>query len=63
MDLNSFDGFVHQVSHPEGDCVGPPTPFFQGCALDEPSGSIPSFSVIFERRVGRLLEGYLELFP
>jgi hypothetical protein len=67
MDLNSFDDFVHQVLHPEGDRVGLPTLFFpmqrvERIALDEPSGSIPSFSDIFERKVGRSLKDYLELF-
>ena len=28
IDLNSFDDFVHQVLHPEGDRVGLPTLFF-----------------------------------
>ena len=68
IDLNSFDDFVHQVLHPEGEGerVGLPTLFFpmqrvERIALDEPSGSIPSFSDIFERKVGRSLKDYLEL--
>ncbi len=67
IDLSSFDDFVHLVLHPEGDRVGLPTLFFpmqrvERIALDEPSGSIPSFSDIFERKVGRSLKDYLELF-
>ena len=67
IDLNSFDDFVHQVLHPEGDRVGLPTNFFpmqrvERISLDEPSGSIPSFSDIFERKVGRSLKDYLALF-
>jgi len=67
IDLNSFDDFVHQVLHPEGERVSLPTLFFpmqrvERIALDEPSGSIPSFSDIFERKVGRSLKDYLELF-
>jgi hypothetical protein len=67
IDLNSFDDFVHQVLHPEGERTGLPTLFFpmqrvERIALDEPSGSIPSFSDIFERKVGRSLKDYLEQF-
>lgn len=67
VDLNSFDDFVYQVLHPEGDRVGLPTLFFpmqrvERILLDERSGSIPSFSDIFERKVGRSLKEYLELF-
>src|SRR5690349_25004043 len=67
IDLSAFDDFVSQVLHPEGDRIGLPTLFFpmqrvERIALDEPSGSIPSFSDIFERKVGRSLKGYLELF-
>ena len=67
IDLNSFDHFVQQVLHPEGDRVGLPKLFFpmlrvERIALDEPIGSIPSFSDIFERKVGHSLKDYLELF-
>jgi hypothetical protein len=67
MDLNSFDDFVRQVLHPEGDRVGLPTVFFpmqriERVALDEPSGSIPSMADLFERKVGRSLKDYLALF-
>ncbi len=67
IDLNSFDDFIRQVMHPEGDRVGLPTLFFpmarvERIALDEPSGSIPSLAGMFERKVGRSLADYLALF-
>ena len=67
IDLNSFDDFVLQVLHPEGDRVGLATLFFpmarvERIALDEPSGSIPSLAGMFERKVGKSLAGYLALF-
>jgi hypothetical protein len=67
IDLNSFDDFVHQVLHPEGIPTGLPTLFFpmqrvERIALDEPSGSIPSFCDIFQRKAGRSLREYLALF-
>jgi hypothetical protein len=67
IDLNSFDDFILQVLHPEGDRVGLPTLFFpmtriERIALDEPSGSIPSLGGMFERKVGRSLTDYLALF-
>ena len=67
IDLNSFDDFILQVLHPEGDRVGLPTLFFpmariERIALDEPSGSIPSLGGMFERKVGRSLADYLALF-
>ena len=67
IDLNSFDDFVRQVLHPEGERVGLPTLFFpmqriERVALDEPSGSIPSMADLFERKVGRSLKDYLALF-
>jgi hypothetical protein len=67
IDLNSFDDFVRQVRHPEGERVGLPTLFFpmqriERVALDEPSGSIPSLADIFEQKVGRSLKDYLALF-
>ncbi len=67
IDLNSFDDFIRQVLHPEGDRVGLPTVFFpmqriERIALDEPTGSIPSMADLFERRVGRSLKDYLTLF-
>jgi hypothetical protein len=67
IDLNSFDDFIRQVLHPEGDRVGLPTVFFpmqriERIALDEPTGSIPSMADVFERRVGRSLKDYLTLF-
>lgn len=67
IDLNSFDDFVRQVRHPEGERVGVPTLFFpmqriERVALDEPSGSIPSMADVFERNAGRSLKDYLAMF-
>lgn len=67
IDLNSFDDFIRQVLHPDGDRVGLATLFFpmtrlERIALDEPSGSIPSLAAVFERKVGRSLPEYLALF-
>jgi hypothetical protein len=67
IDLNSFDDFVRQVLHPEGDRVGLPTLFFpmqrvERISLDEPSGSIPSMADLFEQKVGNSLKEYLALF-
>lgn len=67
IDLNSFDDFIRQILHPDGDRVGLATLFFpmtrvERVALDEPSGSIPSLAALFERKVGRSLPEYLALF-
>ncbi len=67
IDLGSFDDFVSQVLHPEGDRIGLPTLFFpmlriERIALDEARGSIPSMAESFEKRVGRSLASYLEQF-
>ena len=67
IDLSSFDDFVSQILHPDGDRMGLPTLFFpmqriERIALDEPHGSIPSLSGRFEQRVGRSLRDYLALF-
>jgi hypothetical protein len=67
MDLNSFDDFVSQVLHPEGERVGLPTLFFpmlriERIALDEARGSIPSLAGMFEKKVGRSLADYLAEF-
>ncbi len=67
MDLNSFDDFVSQVLHPEGERIGLPTLFFpmlriERIALDEARGSIPSLAGMFEKKVGRSLTDYLEEF-
>jgi hypothetical protein len=67
IDLNSYDDFVRQVLHPEGDRVGLPTIFFpmqrvERISLDEASGSIPSMADLFEQKVGRSLKDYLALF-
>ena len=48
IDLSSFDDFVSQILHPDGDRMGLPTLFFpmlriERIALDEARGSIPSF--------------------
>jgi len=67
IDLSSFDDFVSQVLHPEGDRIGLPTLFFpmlriERIALDEARGSIPSMAEMFEKKVGRSLANYLEQF-
>lgn len=67
IDLNSFDDFVSQILHPEGERVGLPTLFFpmgrvERIALDEPSGAIPSLSEVFQRKVARSLLDYLAAF-
>ena len=67
IDLASFDDFVSQVLHPEGDRIGLPTLFFpmmrvERIALDEARGSIPSLAEMFEKKVGRSLADYLAQF-
>jgi hypothetical protein len=67
IDLGSFDDFISQVLHPEGDRIGLPTLFFpmlriERIALDEARGSIPSLAEMFERKVGRSLAEYLSQF-
>ncbi|HUJ32794.1 MAG TPA: hypothetical protein VLY23_16045 [Candidatus Acidoferrum sp.] len=67
IDLSSFDDFVSQVLHPEGERMGLPTLFFpmlriERIALDEPRGSIPSLAELFEKKVGRSLVDYLAQF-
>jgi len=67
IDLSSFDDFVSQVLHPEGDRMGLPTLFFpmvriERIALDEARGSIPSLAETFEIKVGRSLGEYLAQF-
>jgi hypothetical protein len=67
IDLASFDDFISQVLHPEGDRIGLPTLFFpmlriERIALDEARGSIPSLAETFERKVGRSLADYLAQF-
>ena len=67
IDLSSFDDFLSQVLHPEGDRIGLPTLFFpmlrmERIALDEARGSIPSMAEMFEKKVGRSLANYLEQF-
>src|SRR5579872_6358970 len=51
IDLNSFDDFIRQVMHPEGERIGLPTLFFpmqriERIALDEARGSIPSLGKV-----------------
>lgn len=67
IDLSSFDDFVRQVLHPEGDRIGLPTLFFpmlrvERIALDEARGSVPSLADVFEKKVGRSLLDYLAQF-
>ncbi|MFY9752675.1 MAG: hypothetical protein WBS18_11835 [Candidatus Acidiferrales bacterium] len=67
IDLTSFDDFVTQVLHPDGDRMGLPTLFFpmlrvERIALDEARGSIPSLAEMFERKTGRTLADYLAQF-
>ena len=67
IDLSSFDDFITQVLHPEGDRVGLPSLFFpmlriERIALDEARGSIPSLAEVFERKIGRSLAEYLAQF-
>lgn len=67
IDLGSFDDFIIQVLHPEGDRIGLPTLFFpmlriERLALDEARGSVPSLAEVFERKVGRSLLDYLAQF-
>jgi hypothetical protein len=67
IDLNSFDDFIRQVLEPDGARVGLPTVFLpmqriERVAMDEPTGSIPSLSEMFEKRTGRSLRDYLALF-
>ncbi len=67
IDLNSFDHFISQINSLDSERVGLPTIFFpmtrvERIALDEPSGSIPSMSEIFQRKIGRSLMDYLAQF-
>ena len=67
IDLNSFDHFVNQINGAEGERTGLPTLFFpmtrvERIALDEPSGTSPSRSDVFARKVGRPLADYLAQF-
>src|SRR6266568_1209702 len=64
IDLNSFDHFIRQMNEPDGERVGFPTVFFpmhrvERISLDEPSGSIPSMSELFARKLGRSLNELL----
>jgi hypothetical protein len=67
IDLSSFDDFVSQILHPDGDRTGLPTLFFpmlriERIALDEARGSIPSLAEVFAKKVGRSLPDYLAQF-
>ena len=67
IDLSSFDDFVSQILHPDGDRMGLPTLFFpmlriERIALDEARGSIPSLAEVFAKKVGRSLPDYLAPF-
>jgi hypothetical protein len=67
IDLSSFDDFVGQILHPDGDRMGLPTLFFpmlriERIALDEARGSIPSLAEVFAKKVGRSLPDYLAQF-
>jgi len=67
IDLNSFDDFIRQVKHPEGEPVRLATLFYpmlrvERIALDEPQGAIPSLAQSFERQVGRTVLEYLSTF-
>lgn len=67
IDLNSFDDFIRQVMHPEGERIGLPTLFFpmqriERIALDEPRGSIPSLAEKFTLKAGQTLGDYLSQF-
>jgi hypothetical protein len=67
IDLNSFDHFVNQINGPDQERTGLPTLFFpmnrvERIALDESSGSIPSLSEVFARKVGRPIAEYLAQF-
>ena len=67
VDLNSFDHFVNQINGPDSERTGLPTLFFpmtrvERIALDESSGSIPSLSEVFTRKVGRPIAEYLAQF-
>jgi hypothetical protein len=67
IDLSSFDDFVSQILHPDGDRMGLPTLFFpmlriERIALDEARGSIPSLAEVFAKKVGRSLPDFLAQF-
>jgi len=67
VDLNSFDHFINQINGPDAERTGLPTLFFpmnrvERISLDESSGSIPSLSEVFARKVGRPISDYLSQF-
>jgi len=67
VDLNSFDDFIREVIHPEGERMGLPTVFFplirvERISLDESRGSIPSMADMFQRKVGLSVSEFLDQF-
>ena len=67
IDLNSFDHFISQINGPDSERTGLPTIFFpmnrvERISLDESSGSIPSLSEMFARKVGHPITEYLSQF-
>jgi hypothetical protein len=67
VDLSSFDDFLREVVHPEGERMGLPTVFFpllrvERIALDESRGSIPSMADMFHRKVGLSVAEFLAQF-
>jgi hypothetical protein len=66
IDINSFDDFVRQVVNQEEDIVGMASVFFpmhrvERIVSDEPSGTLPSLSDQFYKKVGVTIEEYLGL--
>jgi len=67
VDLNSFDDFIREVIHPEGERMGLPTVFFplirvERISLDESRGAIPSMADMFQRKVGLSVSEFLDQF-
>src|SRR6201987_5250880 len=64
IDLSSFDDFVSQILHPDGDRMGLPTLFFpmlriERIALHEARGSLSSLAEVFAQKGGGSLPGFL----
>lgn len=53
IDLNSFDDFVSQVLHPEGDRMGLPTLFFPCCASNASHWTKPAARFHRSRKCSR----------
>src|ERR1700739_2922096 len=67
IDLNSVGHLDNQINGPDSERTGLPPLFFpmnrvERIALDESSGSIPSLSEMFARKVGRPIAEYLAQF-